>query len=585
MKRIIAISIGLFLLTSTQNTFAQNKPTKIRPKAFSNAIIEGKIETVKEYIKLGADLNKPFLGSTPLVDAIYKKQHEILDCLLQAGANPNVETGVPPLYMAVSEKNKYATVKLLKAGANTKKTFMGVTAKELAINYKMTDFVDIFNTYENNPSALKAENYKPSYNIPANSIQKEEALSANIIYNLDKKDTNLISIQKTKPINTKAYNQKIKNDYIEYQKNKKYLNEEQYALAIILDKLLRANKLQYQNWRIGVDIETQDVNAYAGSANLIIINSSLYDSLYNNQDALAFIIAHELSHLILGHNQIALENNLRIKKLEQEIQNNTYEANRQNNLADINNAIGNYGSALGNSVSNLAYNIAIASYNSEINKIYKQERELEIIADTEALVLMTKAGYNPSKAKEALEFLSNLPNIYTKRSTHPDISTRQINIDENLFLNNIEELKKQGKREILNSRVLTIKKSSDKKTIVISKENTHSKYQYIPVSKEDKLNKKAYSHYLDNDNEKAKELFTKAYIVNPNNFISALYLSYINEYEFKQTQQKKSLRQAQKWAKKANQINPENKFVKKQYEDIKTIFINLKEQKKNNKKG
>ncbi|MBR5304321.1 MAG: M48 family metalloprotease [Candidatus Gastranaerophilales bacterium] len=591
MKKIVVILLSLYLFTNNLSIYAQEKQKKVKPSALSGAIIEGKIETVKEYIKQGANLDKPFLGSTPLVDAIYKKQHEILDCLLQAGANPNVETGVPPLYMAVSEKNKYATAKLLKAGANTNKTFMGMTAKELAETYKTKEIIEIFNDYENNIEKFNPDAYKNSYivkearNTKETKEFKEETLSANIIFNLDKKDTNLISIQKTKPINSKNYNQKIKSDYIEYQKNKKQLNEEQYSLYIILDKLLRANKLQYQNWRIGIDIDTHEVNAYAGSANLIIINSSLYDSLYNNQDALAFIVAHELAHLILGHNQIALENNAKIKKLEYEVQKARAEAQKESYLADINSAVGNYGYALGSSLSSLAYNISATALSSEINRVYAQERELEIIADTEALTLMTKAGFNPAKAKDALEFLVNLPNIYTNRSTHPDNYTRQSNINENLFLNDSQELKNQGKKEIIGSKVLNIKKSSDKKTIVLSKANNCTKHKYVTLSKEDKLIQKAYLNYTDNNNEKAKELFSQAYLVNPNNFIPMLYLSYINEYDFKQNQQKKSLKSARKWAKKANRIAPENKFVKKQNEDIKTIFINLKEQKKNNKKG
>ena len=578
MKKLITVLFCLcFVIVNLQYVQAQEKSEKLKASTFVNAINNGDIDTVKRYIEQGMSPNKTFMGATPLTYAIDKHQNEILDYLLKNGANPNIESGVPPLYYAVVEKNKYATAKLLKAGANPKKTYMTVSAKDLAATYKTSEFSEIFNSYEKNPIAFNPELYKFGYSA---DNEDNQTLSANVVYNLDKKDTNLILVQKTKPINMKAYNQKVKNDYIEYQKNKKQLKEEQYALAVILDKLLRANKLQYQNWRIGVEIETQDVNAYAGSANLIIINSSLYDSLYQNQDALAFIVAHELSHLILGHNQIALENSTRIKNLEQEVQKTMYEANRQNNLADFNNAIGNYGSALGNSVSSLAYSVAIAAYNSEINKIFKQERELEMIADSEALVLMTRAGYDPNKAKETLEFLSNLPNIYTKRSTHPDTYTRQSNINENLFLNDNNELKNQGRKEILNSKVLQIKKSSDKKTIVLSKGSNYAKYQYVPISKEDKLIKKAYSYYLDNDNQKAKDLFAQAYMMNPNNFIPALYLSYINEYDFKQTQQKKLLKQARKWAKKASRLRAENKFVKKQNEDIKEILVNLRVAKK-----
>lgn len=409
---------------------------------------------------------------------------------------------------------------------------------------------------------------------------EEKILNANITYTLEKKDTNLISIEKTNAVSNSIYNQKIKNDKIIYQKYKKQLKDEYFDLAVILDKLLRANKLQYQNWRIGLDIEPENINAHSGSANLIIVNSSLYDSLYQNQDALAFIVAHELSHLILDHLQISLENNIRIKNLEEQIANARYQADKQNQLGSLNDAVKNYGSSLGNGISSLAYSISAITMNSSINKIYEEERGLEIIADSEAIVLMTRAGYNPEKAKEVIELLSNLPNVYTKRSTHPDILTRKNNFEEALFINDLDELKNQGKKEILNSNVLTIRKSSDKKTIILSKDGNIQKNKYVPISIDEKLIKKAYFYYLDNNYEKSKELFFKAYMVNKENFIPALYLSYINEYEFQQNHLKKSLKKAGRWAKKANKINSENMFVKKQNDDIRQIFIELKENKK-----
>ena len=39
------------------------------------------------------------------------------------------------------------------------------------------------------------------------------------------------------------------------------------------------------------------------TVNCIIINSALYDSLADNEDALAFAIAHEMAHSVLGHRE------------------------------------------------------------------------------------------------------------------------------------------------------------------------------------------------------------------------------------------------------------------------------------------
>ena len=130
------------------------------------------------------------------------------------------------------------------------------------------------------------------------SMNNDDSLKSTVTYNKYKKDPKLIKITNTKPVSKDSYNKKLASDNTIYSTYKKQLVDEQKELYVILDKLIRANKLQFQNWRVGVQAETEDINASAGSANLIYINSSLYDSLYNNKDALAFVVAHELSHLI-----------------------------------------------------------------------------------------------------------------------------------------------------------------------------------------------------------------------------------------------------------------------------------------------
>ena len=71
-------------------------------------------------------------------------------------------------------------------------------------------------------------------------------------------------------------------------------------------------------------------------------------------------------------------------------------------------------------------------------------------------------------------------------------------------------------------------------------------------------------------------------MINSNNFIPVLYLSYINKYNFKQARQK--IAQTSKtMGKKANNLMSKNKFVQKQNENVKEIFINLKKRKEKQK--
>ena len=67
--------------------------------------------------------------------------------------------------------------------------------------------------------------------------------------------------------------------------------------------MIRANKLDYINWRIAIYRDTEEPNAYSTNMNLVSISTSLYDTLKNNDDALALVIGHEMGHALLGHQQ------------------------------------------------------------------------------------------------------------------------------------------------------------------------------------------------------------------------------------------------------------------------------------------
>ena len=591
MKRLLLSGLVLSLL-SINNCSAIAKEQNIeapKTKQVIKAVIKGDIELVENYINSGFSLNQQIKGKSILNYAIAAQQDKMLDFLLQNGANPSLNSETPALYFAVVEKNQYAIAKLLKAGADCNQMYQNLTAKDLATTYQEKDMLEIFNNYENNKTSFNPEEYRSTdkeFTKKSEIIDNKEGdnvLRAKVDYTLKKKDADLIKISKSKAVNEQSFKLKMQKDNTEYEKTRNKITKEQYQLYKILDKLLRANNLQYQNWRIGMDIDTKTINAYASSANLITINSALYDSLYPNIDAIAYVIAHELAHLILGHNQIAYENNLKIRQLEIMMQKSAYAASYQKGLGDINSALGNYSTAIGNSVSTIGYHIDIAKKNKEINKIFKQERMLEIQADTEALTLMTKAGFDAQKSKDTIDLFSNIPNVYTNRSTHPDNTTRLRNINATLAINDIPELKKQGQKELLNSKVSQLEKSSDNKSIILTKASGVKKTQYSPMSQDEKLIQKAYEYYKNDDLVNAKNFFISAYMYNPNNFIPTLYLSYIEEYNFKKTKNIKSLKEAKYWIRKAYRLSPYNSYVQTQHNDIKNFFLAIKEEK--NKKN
>lgn len=427
-----------------------------------------------------------------------------------------------------------------------------------------------------------ANQVESNISIEKNSKENKRYGSA-LSFDTNKKTNDLIKLDKVSSMNLQLFNNKLSKDNLEYQKYKTQLSEQQYQIYVILDKLLRASNLQYQNWRTGVNIDSKIVNASLGMDNLLPINGFVLENLYNNDDVLAFVIAHELAHLLLGHNQIALENNSRIQEIEKQIQIITQSSSNLQQDEETNSNDKNRYSEMRDDVTNLAYQTSVTSMNILMDRIYKQERKLELAADVEALTLMTRAGFDPNKAKGALVFLSNSPNVYTKRTTHPDIKTRQLNISEDLALLDVENIKNQGRKNLYNSNPISIKKSNDKAIIILEKSKNYSQYNYVADSKEIKFLKKGYSCYLKNDFDTAKRYFLNAYSLNNKNYIAPLYLSYIEEYNFKISKYQKALKKAKYWSKKAYSINPNDKYVIQQKEDIAEIYKLIKESGKNNK--
>lgn len=383
----------------------------------------------------------------------------------------------------------------------------------------------------------------------ANDKLPNKSFYGSVEKNLTLKDPKLITLKQTKTVDLKLFEQKKNNDDKEYKKFKKDVKEDYYNLYLILDRVLRANNLQNQNWRLALVNNLEEINASSGSANLIQINTSLYDSLYPDESALAFIISHELAHLILKHNQISYENRTEIATLKRKI-----EILRQ-----------------AQSVTCLAIAIKLSS---KVDELYEQERKLEYDADSEAVILMLRAGYDIEQVISALNLLSSLPNIYTDRSTHPTVENRICNVRDDMTLLDKDMLMNEGMYNLSNSKISSIKYSADKKTVVIYNRKNNNKIVYVPITKEDKLLHKAYLYYISNNIPMAKQYFERAYVVNSNNYITPLYLSYISEYNFYNSGDKKDLKDAKFYSKKAYKLNQNDKFVNKQRNDVRALIKN-----------
>jgi len=370
------------------------------------------------------------------------------------------------------------------------------------------------------------------------------------------KDPKLIKLSSVKQIKSSDYSKKIQQDE-EIYKNKIFpkikkknnsinINPEPidfYNVYRIAEKIIRANNLDYVNWRIAIRKSPKDYNAETTAANLIMINTALYDSIYSNPDALAFIIGHELAHQILGHAQREADIEHRDKLWYYWL---TYPTIGIGSLIYLSIAIG-------------------------VNK--KEYRSMEYAADALSLELITRAGFDFQNAMEAVNIMNALPHVDTLDSSHPVPRKRIENLKEtNKYLN--PHLEEEGKFNIYNSDVLSCKKSSDRVSIVITKSPQKNQAYYETESPEKILQRIAYTDYKNGDMKQAIKNFRKLSKISKS-YVPYLYISYAYEYLFKQTKQDKYLTRAQKYAKKAKKIAPKDKYVKKQIKDLKIDPENL----------
>ena len=373
------------------------------------------------------------------------------------------------------------------------------------------------------------------------------------------KDPELIKLSDIDVVSEKNYEKKIAADNKIYEKDIKsalkvdkgiVVNIEPrivdfYKIYRIAERIIRANNLEYTNWRFAIRKTVEDYNAYSTDTNLVVIQTALYDSIYTSDDALAFVIAHEMAHNLLGHHQRQLEldrNKIGLYRGAKTRMNN-------NDTAQA--------------IAKLAVTSAAAAYSV---KYYKEMRMMEYMADSEGLSLIIKAGYDPNKALYAIDCMKTLQDLDTLVTrTHPMANDRMKSAQENIYYANpmwVEE----GKYNIYKSNVLPCKKSSDHVSIVISRDNSISDHYQIE-NIEQKLTRLAYVSYKKGDMKNAIKYFEKLTQISQD-FVPYLYLSYANEYMYELTNDKSYLNKSKEAIKKASLYNNSNRFVKEQVNKI-----------------
>lgn len=357
------------------------------------------------------------------------------------------------------------------------------------------------------------------------------------------KDPKLVKLGGYEEISEAKLKAKMAKDKVEYDKISKYLasrkeneyhmqayNQDFYRVYRITERLIRANGLDFINWRVTID-SSNKYNASNIETNSVTVYTGIIDSLNDNDDALALAIAHELAHGVMGHSKQKTRKQATLRRTE--------------NLAYI----PDFG---------ISYYIGhtIARRN-----LKESVRNMEYEADIVGAKFVAKAGYNLDKAKETIALMNTMYYIDEGVSSHPDNEKRLKNYDINRTYFMEDEWKKQGLYNIYNSNVLKCEKSSNRNSIIIERGNNGN---YQDESYEDINLRYGYKAYLNGEYKDSVKYFQNYLNINKGNYVVYLYTSYAYEALYKQTGNQKCLEKSKEFAQYASQLKPNDKYVKEQ---------------------
>lgn len=357
--------------------------------------------------------------------------------------------------------------------------------------------------------------------------------------NLEIKDPKLIKLGGYQEISSEKMKAKLEKDNIEYSKVLKFLTgrkvneyhmqayaQDFYRAYRITEKIIRANGLDFINWRLTVDSDNI-FNAYNMETNSITVNAGALDTLRDNDSALALVIGHEIAHGILGHSKRKVKYIAKIKRAQRRL---------------------NY----------TAYQLAIKKYN-------KACRDMEYEADIEGAKLAARAGYNMASAKETILYMNTINGGDEWNQTHPDPDKRLKNYEQNRKYFMEDEWKKQGLYNIYNTKVLTCDKSSNRSSVVLTRNNSKNQdIMYISETMQDLYLRYGYNSYKNGEFKDAVRYLKKYLKYDKSNYAVYLYISYAYEYLHKQSNSESHLNSAKEFIGYANQLAPNNKYVKEQ---------------------
>jgi beta-barrel assembly-enhancing protease len=276
-----------------------------------------------------------------------------------------------------------------------------------------------------------------------------------------------------------------------YAQAKKQLPKDLREVYRVTEKLIRANRLGEQSWRVIIH-KDDDINASSSDQVLITIYTALYDNFHADPDALACVIGHEFGHLVKKTSLVKMlkretfaeefkeEIEIRRRYLAQELE--QAKKNAEEKIDAYNHLAGVWalpGYSLAESLIKLAVvassrnefqqmQAAVSQYKMLLNqypyrltsiveeewnnknaKIINANQESEYLSDRVGMKFAMRAGYDPKGCIRVMDVFAQSDEkslLHPETSTHPLPSERskamKLLLEENEY--NQANLKEEG---------------------------------------------------------------------------------------------------------------------------------------------
>lgn len=273
------------------------------------------------------------------------------------------------------------------------------------------------------------------------------------------------------------------------------LPENLYVSYRIIDRMARANGLDYSPWRVRL-LHTYNINAYATEVNLIGIYAGLLDQLAGDSSALACVIGHEMAHHTRRHISLSP---LERQELEAQIQAEA-EAEVEAEIREARNTAagtsaggtvlqaiggmlgGSGGSALRSSGYSLQRHGRVNTSESRgrVYEIMRQKQEelairiaednhrYELEADRDGYIYMARAGFRAEGCLRLMDVLSQLPRGLMESDSHPSTTERIEALEQVMREKPALLLEAEGNNAISISSPLTYSYSLDRRSLRIN---------------------------------------------------------------------------------------------------------------------